>query len=71
MKEFVLHDIQYVNVPYGTVSSKPPVDVNQLIKWRDTVAILLANRTSRDSEALTALGDMMKEQGWIEAAHIW
>ncbi|CAO3692145.1 unnamed protein product [Rhizopus stolonifer] len=70
MKEFILHDIQYVNVPYGTVSSKPPVDVNQLIKWRDTVAILLANRTARDSEALTALGDMMKEQGWIEAAHI-
>ncbi|CEI87060.1 hypothetical protein RMCBS344292_01480 [Rhizopus microsporus] len=70
MKEFILNDIQYVNAPYCPATAKPIVDVKQLSRWRDTVAIILANRTLRDSEALTALGDIMKEHGWIDAAHI-
>ncbi|ORE02933.1 hypothetical protein BCV72DRAFT_308677 [Rhizopus microsporus var. microsporus] len=70
MKEFILNDIQYVNAPYCPATAKPVVDVKQLSRWRDTIAIILANRTLRDSEALTALGDIMKEHGWIDAAHI-
>jgi hypothetical protein len=69
--EFIVNDIQHVNTPYGLKTVTPPVDPSQLAKWRDTVAIILANRSARDVEALTALGDILKEQGWIEAAHIW
>lgn len=71
VKEFIVSDIQHVNTPYGLKTTTPQVDLSQLIKWRDTLAIILANRSARDFEALTALGDIMKEQGWIEAAHIW
>lgn len=71
MNEFLINDVQHVNTPYGLQSVTPPAQLSQLIKWRDTLAILLANRTPRDIEALTALGDIMKEQGWIEVAHIW
>ncbi|KAI9251704.1 Sec23-binding domain of Sec16-domain-containing protein [Sporodiniella umbellata] len=70
MKEFIIHDNHYVNVPYGTASTKPSADIDQLAKWRNTVAIILANRTARDSDALATLGDILKDQGWIEAAHI-
>jgi hypothetical protein len=31
----------------------------------------MANRTTKDYEAITALGDIMKNHGWINAAHIW
>ncbi|KAF1799013.1 Sec23-binding domain of Sec16-domain-containing protein [Mucor lusitanicus] len=68
--EFLANDVQHINTPYGLQAVTPQADVSQLVKWRDTVAIILANRTGRDLEALTAFGDMMKEQGWIEAAHI-
>ncbi|KAI7905880.1 Sec23-binding domain of Sec16-domain-containing protein [Cokeromyces recurvatus] len=70
MKEFIVNDVQHVHTPYGLQTVTPPVDPSQLIKWRHTLAIILANRTVRDLDALTALGDIMKEQGWIEAAHI-
>jgi hypothetical protein len=71
VKEFIIYNVQYVNAPYCSITSKPIADIKQLSKWRDTLAIILANRTANDAEALTALGDIMKEQGWIEAAHIW
>ncbi|KAI9475776.1 MAG: Sec23-binding domain of Sec16-domain-containing protein [Benjaminiella poitrasii] len=70
MKEFIVSDIQHVHTPYGLQTVTPPVDVSQLVRWRHTLAIILANRTVRDLEALTALGDILKEQGWIEAAHV-
>ncbi|KAG1483389.1 hypothetical protein G6F57_002764 [Rhizopus arrhizus] len=70
MKEFIIYNVQYVNAPYCSITSKPIADIKQLSKWRDTLAIILANRTANDAEALAALGDIMKEQGWIEAAHI-
>lgn len=71
MNQFLLSDVQHVNTPYGLQTVTPPAQLSQLIKWRDTLAILLANRTPRDIEALTAFGDIMKEQGWIDVAHIW
>ncbi|KAI9363542.1 Sec23-binding domain of Sec16-domain-containing protein [Pilaira anomala] len=70
MNEFLVNDIQHVNTPYGLQAVTPPAQLSQLVKWRDTLAILLANRTPRDLEALTALGDIMKDQGWIDVAHI-
>lgn len=71
MKEFLKVDVQYINTAYGQQSITPQVDLSHLIKWRETLAIILANRTGRDLEALTAFGDIMRDQGWIEAAHIW
>ncbi|KAI7889419.1 Sec23-binding domain of Sec16-domain-containing protein [Mucor mucedo] len=70
MNEFLVSDVQHVNTPYGLQTVTPPAQLSQLVKWRDTLAIMLANRTPRDIEALTAFGDIMKEQGWLEAAHI-
>lgn len=71
INEFLVNDVQHINTPYGLQAVTPQADLSQLVKWRDTLAIILANRTGRDLEALAAFGDMMKEQGWIEVAHIW
>jgi hypothetical protein len=71
LNEFLQHGIEYVPTPYGVQPKRPQADSKQLVKWRDTLAIVLANRTGRDIEAITALGDIMKEQNWIHAAHIW
>ncbi|KAI8389329.1 Sec23-binding domain of Sec16-domain-containing protein [Blakeslea trispora] len=70
IQEFVKLDVQHVNTTYGLQTVTPRIDSNQLIHWRTTVAMILANRTARDQEALAALGDLMKQQGWIEVAHI-
>lgn len=42
-----------------------------LAKWRETVGMIVANRTAGDSGALTALGDALAANGWTDAAHIW
>lgn len=42
-----------------------------LSKWRETAAIIVANRMSGDSAALTRLGDTLVANGWFEAAHVW
>lgn len=42
-----------------------------LAKWQETVALIVANRSVGDSAALTALGDTLKANGWVDAAHIW
>ncbi|RUS28922.1 Sec23-binding domain of Sec16-domain-containing protein [Jimgerdemannia flammicorona] len=44
--------------------------VDKLSKWKETLALILANRTPKDHDALTALGDLLREYGRIEAAHI-
>lgn len=33
--------------------------------------MILANRAPGDNQAISALGDMLKEYGWIHAAHVW
>lgn len=42
-----------------------------LDQWQETTAMIVANRTSGDSAALTALGDTLMSNGWIDAAHVW
>ncbi|KAK9766027.1 hypothetical protein K7432_005196 [Basidiobolus ranarum] len=42
----------------------------KLSKWRETVAMILANRTAGDSMALTSLGDLLRSHGWTNAAHV-
>ncbi|ORY64606.1 Sec23-binding domain of Sec16-domain-containing protein, partial [Leucosporidium creatinivorum] len=41
-----------------------------LEKWQETVAMIIANRTAGDSAALTALGDALAANGWLDAAHV-
>ncbi|GAA6008207.1 hypothetical protein JCM11491_001929 [Sporobolomyces phaffii] len=41
-----------------------------LESWRDTVGMIVANRTAGDSAALTALGDALASNGWIQASHV-
>jgi hypothetical protein len=42
-----------------------------LEKWQETAAMIIANRTLGDSAALTALGDALMANGWLDAAHVW
>ncbi|ORX44291.1 hypothetical protein DM01DRAFT_77955 [Hesseltinella vesiculosa] len=44
--------------------------LDELSKWKETLELILANRTARDLEAMTALGDTMNRHGWSDAAHI-
>lgn len=56
------------------VSSEPPatnLPDSVLAKWQETVALIVANRTVGDSAALSALGDTLKANGWLDAAHVW
>lgn len=61
-----------MNTPFAT--SQPAQqrgNDEQLHEWRITLALILANRTPRDTEAITALGDVLRNHGWLDAAHIW
>ncbi|ORZ09596.1 Sec23-binding domain of Sec16-domain-containing protein [Absidia repens] len=48
-----------------------PLRNDELAKWQETLGLMYANRTTKDFEAMTALGDILKNQGWINASHIW
>ena len=41
-----------------------------LEKWRETLALILSNRTPNDGQALVALGRLLSDYGRIEAAHL-
>ncbi|PKS10738.1 hypothetical protein jhhlp_002495 [Lomentospora prolificans] len=41
-----------------------------LDKWRETLCLILGNRSSEDIRALSALGDLLASYGRAEAAHI-
>ncbi|KAG0005684.1 hypothetical protein BGZ80_005405, partial [Entomortierella chlamydospora] len=49
---------------------EPKVPGASLIQWRDTLIMILSNRTSGDQSAISSLGDMLLKEGWVEAAHI-
>lgn len=49
----------------------PTYDVEKLSHWQDTLALILANRTPRDFEAITAFGDVLRDSGLDEASQIW
>jgi hypothetical protein len=42
-----------------------------LANWQETVAMIVANRAAGDSATLTALGDTLMTNGWVDAAHVW
>ena len=54
----------------GNVPTNVPVEV--LARWTETVAMMISNSTSPEtSTALTAIGDHLSANQWIEAAHVW
>ncbi|CAO1624167.1 unnamed protein product [Jaminaea pallidilutea] len=57
--------IQSVTAPANATAAKASGS-----SWRASAALILANRCSGDSSALTAMGDGLHTQGRIEAAHI-
>jgi COPII coat assembly protein SEC16 len=58
------------NFPAAAMPPNVPPDV--LSKWTETVAMMISSPMSVDtSSALTALGDQLASNQWIEAAHAW
>ncbi|KAF9201992.1 vesicle coat component, partial [Podila verticillata] len=49
---------------------EPAVPAASLGQWRDTLVMILSNRTADDQNAISALGDLLMKEGWVEAAHI-
>lgn len=48
------------------------IPVESLSKWPETAAVMVSSPMAPDtSAALTALGDYLVSNGWIEAAHAW
>lgn len=48
------------------------VDVEgKLDRWRETLGLVLNNRSPGDSEAILALGKLLVSYGRVEAGHIW
>lgn len=43
----------------------------RLGKWRETLALILSNRSPGDQASLLALGRLLAGYGWTGAAHIW
>lgn len=41
-----------------------------LDRWRETLSLVLSNRTNNDTQALAALGKLLMSYGRIEAAHV-
>jgi len=53
----------------GTVSAKDPLE--GLEKWRETLALVMSNRSAGDTAAVTALGKLLRNYARVEAAHLW
>ncbi|ESZ91460.1 hypothetical protein SBOR_8155 [Sclerotinia borealis F-4128] len=54
-----------------SAKSKPSKDaLDGLDRWRETLGLVLSNRSTDDSRALTALGKLLSGYGRAEAAHI-
>ncbi|ORZ09434.1 Sec23-binding domain of Sec16-domain-containing protein [Lobosporangium transversale] len=49
---------------------EPKIPGTSLGQWRDTLAMILSNRTAGDQSAICSLGDLLMKEGWVEAAHI-
>lgn len=60
--------LQMVSKSAGAGPTKNALD--GIDRWRETLTLILANRTTNDSEALVALGRMLASYGRTEAAHI-
>lgn len=60
--------LQFVSTNTGTGSSKNALD--GLNKWRETVSLVLSNRSPQDHQALLALSRLLGSYGRVEASHI-
>ncbi|KAF1353429.1 Sec23-binding domain of Sec16-domain-containing protein [Delphinella strobiligena] len=49
-------------------SAKNPLD--GLDQWRDTLGLIISNRSNNDVQAIVALGKLLSKYGRVEAAHI-
>ncbi|KAF8462130.1 Sec23-binding domain of Sec16-domain-containing protein [Kalaharituber pfeilii] len=52
----------------GTVSARNPLD--GLEKWRETLSLIVSNRSAGDSSAIMALSKLLGSYARIEAAHL-
>jgi hypothetical protein len=59
---------QMVSASNGTGPSKDALD--GLDRWRETLGLVLSNRSTDDNQALNALGKLLSGYGRAEAAHI-
>lgn len=59
------------NFPKPALAAHIPSEV--LSKWAETAATIVSNATGNGEEwaSLTALGDYLISNGWVEAAHVW
>jgi len=58
--------------PHFAANLPTNVPVEVLARWAETVAMMISNPASPEtSAALTALGDHLSANQWIEAAHAW
>ena len=58
------------NFPSPSVTANIPIE--SLSKWPETAAVMVCSPMVPDtSAALTALGDYLASNGWVEAAHAW
>ena len=60
--------LQMVSKTAGTGPTKNALD--GLDRWRESLTLILSNRTADDGKALTALGRLLAGYGRTEAAHI-
>jgi hypothetical protein len=44
---------------------------DRLAKWRESLALILSNRSAGDQTSILALGRLLAGYGWTAAAHIW
>ncbi|KAF2156086.1 hypothetical protein K461DRAFT_318705 [Myriangium duriaei CBS 260.36] len=54
----------------GPVATSGLSGVDGLEKWRETLALILSNRSTNDVQAIAALGRLLAGYGRVEAAHI-
>lgn len=59
---------QMVSASAGTSPSKSAID--GLDRWRETLSLVLSNRSADDNKAIQALGKLLAGYGRAEAAHV-
>ncbi|KAL6360574.1 hypothetical protein LRP88_06280 [Fusarium phalaenopsidis] len=60
--------LQLVSTNAGSGPTKDTLD--GLDKWRETLSLVLSNRSAEDTQGLNALGSLLSSYGRAEAAHI-
>ena len=62
--------LQMVSKTAGPGSVKNATGLDGLDRWRETLSLVISNRTPDDGRALVSLGQLLSRYGRIEAAHI-